>query len=49
MTHLYSSSEMPCQEVNEAEAEFCRAQTTDDTDTDRGATPLTQHSMGKFN
>lgn len=45
----YSSSEAPRQEVNWAESEFCRAQTTDDTDADRGATQLTQHSMGKFN
>lgn len=51
----YRSSETPRQEVNWAEAELCRAQTTDDTDTDtdtdtdRGATPVTQHSMGKFN
>lgn len=47
----YSSSEVPRQEVNEAEAELCTAQTTDDTDRDRdrGETPLTQHSMGEFN
>lgn len=46
---LYTAALKRRQEVNWAEVELCRAQTTDDTDTDKGATQLTQQSMGKFN
>lgn len=47
MTH-HTVALKPRQEVNWAEAELCRAQSTHDTYTDRGDRQLTQLSMGEF-